>query len=625
MHFTIFDRMRQLVANIKYALAKMAIAMLLFSICRLLFFTFNYSYFGSLKLIHLWGGIRFDWMTITILYAPFLLSLLFDFRTKSKLRKVLFHLSNTLAIVFNCMDFEYYKFTFKRTTADLFYTDGIGQDVFNLLPRFILDYWYVVVLGIILIGFSSFLYRKTESLAFKPIKFPLYLGYFFPLFVFYFIGFRGGIQLKPLNVIQAGQYAQAKDIPIVLNTPFTIIKSSYKEEIESRNYFAKEKLEKIYSPVSHFEADSTAPKLNVVLIIMESFAKEYIGAFNEGDGYTPFLDQLIEKSLVFENSFANGKKSIEALPSILAGVPTLMNTSYISSKYGSNRIRALGKVLNDRNYRTVFYHGGENGTMGFDAFANMAGINEYKGRNEYPLKGDYDGNWGIFDEPFLAYCVDDLSNGNAPFFASIFTLSSHHPYTIPEEHKGQFSEGPLPILKSVRYADYALEQFFEKAKTTDWFDQTLFIITADHTSQSFKESYNNRFGMYSIPILFYSPSYVKAERKAVLCQQTDLFPSIIDFLGFEEEILSFGNSVFDTESEPFVINYLNGLYQYTKGDYVLHFDGNQSVALYAWKQDPALKNNLIGQQLPELTNLENELKALLQQYVERLTQNQLIP
>ena len=131
--------------------------------------------------------------------------------------------------------------------------------------------------------------------------------------------------------------------------------------------------------------------------------------------------------------------------------------------------------------------------------------------------------------------------------------------------------------------------------------------------------------MYSIPILFYAPSYVKAERKEALCQQTDLFPSIIDFLGFEEEILSFGNSVFDTESEPFVINYLNGLYQYTKGDYVLHFDGNQSVALYAWKQDPELKNNLIGQQLPELTNLENELKALLQQYVERLTQNQLIP
>ncbi len=141
--------MRQIVANIKYALAKMAIAMLLFSICRLLFFTFNYSYFGHLKLMHLWGGIRFDWMTITILYAPFLLSLFVDFRPNSKLRKVLFHLSNTLAIVFNCMDFEYYKFTFKRTTADLFYTDGIGQDVFNLLPRFIMDYWYVIVIGII--------------------------------------------------------------------------------------------------------------------------------------------------------------------------------------------------------------------------------------------------------------------------------------------------------------------------------------------------------------------------------------------------------------------------------------------------------------------------------------------
>lgn len=617
--------MRPLLSNYKYLITKMGIALLVFSLCRLLFYAFNYSYFSELKLLHLWGGLRFDWMTITMLYAPFLLVLLADFRPQSKLRKGLFHLSNTLAIAFNIIDFEYFKFTQKRTTADLFSTSGLENDLFNLLPTFALDYWYLLIIFLIFILCSEWLYQKSEPSNYQAAKFPYFLAFLVPSLIFYVIGFRGGLQLRPLNVIQAGQFAQAKDIPIVLNTPFTIIKSAYKEEIERRNYFTEEEAKKLYSPFVELETDSNFKPLNVVLIIAESFSKEYIGSYNGGDGYTPFLDSLMQHSLVFDQAFANGKKSIEALPSILAGVPTLMNTAYVSSKYGSNRLEGIGTQLGKKNYRTVFYHGGENGTMGFNAFARLAGIKEYVGKDEYPHEGDYDGNWGIFDEPFLQFCAEDLSEGKRPFFASIFTLSSHHPYTVPKPYDQEFEEGPLPILKSVRYADHALKQFFSTAKKSDWFDNTLFVITADHTSQTLRNAYNNRLGIYAIPIVFYHSAMQKGKRVSKLTQQNDLYPSILDYLNWQGRVFAFAGSALDSTHEGFVVNYLNGLYQYVKGDYVLHFDGENSVAFYQRKQDPMLKDNLLNQYKTVQNKMENELKALLQQYHTALAENKMLP
>lgn len=607
-------------------LSKWAIALLIFSLCRLLFYLFNYSYFSGLTLSILWGGLRFDWMTITLLYAPFLLAHLIDYGGKSRVLKFLFHLSNTLAIVLNCLDLEYFKFTFKRTTADLFVTAGIENDIFNLLPAFLKDYWYVVLIASILIGLSVFLYPKTEKYAPTWPGWKAYSLFLIPVIAIYFIGFRGGIQYKPLNVIQAGQYAEAQNIPLVLNTPFTIIKSASKEDLTAVNYFPNDQGEKYFTPVVNLKTTDQPKPLNVVLIIAESFSKEYIGAFNEYEGYTPFLDELIENSLVLENTFANGKKSIEALPSILSGIPTLMNTAYISSKYGSNRIESIGSKLREKGYRTAFYHGGENGTMGFNAYTKIAGIEEYIGRDQYPHSGDYDGNWGIFDEPFLQFCVDDLSQQQKPFFAGIFTLSSHHPYTVPKKYQDKFKGGPLPILKSVEYADYALKRFFDSAREKDWFDNTLFIITADHTSQTFQESYNNRMGMYAIPFLFYAPKHIAPKRLKRVSQQNDIFPSIMDYLHIDDEILTFGQSVFDA-NKGFSISYINQVYQLIEGDFCLQFDGEESLAFYHWKEDQELKHNLIEESkfTAEKKSMERKLKAIIQQYNKRMIENQLIP
>jgi len=597
----------------------------LFSVLRILFYLFNLSSFPDAQLINFIGGIRFDWMTIIILYSPYLLLYPFLFDRKSKVLKFLFIFSTIIAIILNGIDFEYYKFTLKRTTFDLFSTKGLTNDIGNLIGSFIVDFWYIILICALFFIFIIKLYSRVSTLKMEPLKWQQRVLYAFILFIFYGIGFRGGLQHRPLNPLQASQYANNQNIPLVLNTPFTIIKSSYKQGLEEKKYFLEDELSTIYTPLQSFQIDSTPKKLNVVLLIVESLSKEYIGGLNSYEGYTPFFDSLMNNSLVFSNAFANGKKSIESLPAILSGIPTLMNESYVSGKYSGNQIESIASFLKQKGYQTSFYHGGENGTMGFKAYTQVAGIDEYFGRDEYPNKGDYDGKWGIFDEPFLQFCANDMSKKEQPFFASIFTLSSHHPYTIPEKHKGKFKEGPIPILQSIGYADYSLKQFFKTVKKETWFDETLFIIMADHTQHSYQKSYLNPLGFYRIPILFYSPKYISPKLDKRVVQQNDLFPSLIDFLGLDGEIVSFGNSFFSKDSSSFSISYLNELYQFVEGDYFLLFDGEKVVSFFNWKTDPLLKSNILQKDSNIVAIHEEKLKAIIQQYNNRLIRNQLVP
>ncbi|MBK6988266.1 MAG: sulfatase-like hydrolase/transferase [Bacteroidetes bacterium] len=150
--------------------------------------------------------------------------------------------------------------------------------------------------------------------------------------------------------------------------------------------------------------------------------------------------------------------------------------------------------------------------MGFDNFAKQRATIDILGAQEYNDDSDFDGSWGIYDEPFLKRTTEELTKIDNPFFATIFTLSSHHPYEIPKKYESTFEKGTLPIHKSIRYADHSLKIFFEQASTLPWFKNTLFVITADHTATSDSPYYQNRQGMYSIPLLFLCQQIICKEK-----------------------------------------------------------------------------------------------------------------
>nr|MDQ3048412.1 sulfatase-like hydrolase/transferase [Bacteroidota bacterium] len=390
--------MRSGAAHVLVLLKKLGGLLLLYTVCRLLFYFFHYSYFSDLSfselLIILFSGLRFDLSVIILSNALFILLFLlpFPFREKTGYRillKWVYLVVNSIALLANCIDLVYFNFTFKRTTADVFNFFGgkIGHDTMDLLPVFLKDYWYIGVIWIGLCLLLWQLYKRSDQN--KPIKWTL-KEYGFQILTLSIIaalsiiGYRGGLQLKPISTLDAGQYARSKNIPLVVSTPFTILKTLDLQAIEPQIFFENEdELRQIYDP-NHPAQTGGMKKLNVILIALESFGKEYVGALNNRkEGYTPFLDSLITHSLCFSNAFSNGKKSIEGIPAITAALPTWMNEPFITSPYSGNRISSLAGILKSQGYSTSFFHGGTNGTMGFDAFASLAGYEKYYGRTEY--------------------------------------------------------------------------------------------------------------------------------------------------------------------------------------------------------------------------------------------------
>lgn len=607
-------------------LKRLGIAVLLFSLLRIVFILFNMELFSSPTIMVFIGGLVFDFAAIAYVYLPFIFAsiLPLPFRTNSryqKFLKVLFYVSTVITIILSLIDVIYYRFTFKRSTADFFDMITTGDDTLRLIPQFFIDYYYMVILAVCLGLLVAWLYRKTQltlSANFKWWRATLEFITWLSLAV---IASRGGIQLRPISAMEASKFSAIEQMPLVLNTPFTISRTLFKSGISPKSYFEDDEVAAIYNPVKSFTKNGD-DQPNIVLIILESFSKEYIGFYNKGNGFTPFLDSLMAESVVFENAYANGKKSIEALPSLLAGIPSLMDAPYATSTYNNNSINGVGSLLSELGYNSSFYHGGANGTMNFDAFTQVAGIDNYYGRDEYPKENsDYDGNWGIFDEPYLLYFAKELNKKTAPFFSAVFTLSSHHPYTIPEKYSNRFPKGKLPIHESIGYTDHALKQFFKSAQSMPWFENTTFIITADHTAQIANAAYMNRVGFFRIPLIIVN-SRDSASIISSTTQQTDVLPYILNAVNYEGNALLFGNNPLK-DDEHFAVNYLNGVYQLITDEYSYLSDGENTVGMYDLKTDPYQLNDIKNSKMDIQIKLDTQLKAILQQYTNRMIKNEL--
>jgi phosphoglycerol transferase MdoB-like AlkP superfamily enzyme len=408
-----------------------------------------------------------------------------------------------------------------------------------------------------------------------------------------------------------------------LNTPFSILKTIEIEKIDEKRYFSDSELYYIFNPIQNPKITAyTNRNSNIFIIILESFSKEYT-CLGKRKSYTPFLDSLMNESLVFDNAFANGKKSIEGIPSIIAGIPALMNEPFITSAYCSNHFDSPVRLLKKIGYTSAFFHGGTNGTMGFDAFCSAAGFDNYFGRYEYNHDKDYDGNWGIWDEEFFQYTCKKVSEMKPPFLVTLFSLSSHHPYAIPEKYKNKFKNGTHPIHKSIQYTDYALKKFFESASKENWFSNTLFIITADHTGPSSDGYYSNHAGIFSVPILFYKPGSNLKGKDSRIVQHCDIAPTLLSYVGVSEPFFSFGNNILDSTSNRFVVNFIGDVYQFFENDYLLQFDGERIIGFYHFKNDSLLQHNLMGSNMEIKETMGKKLKAIIQVYTSCMVNNKL--
>jgi phosphoglycerol transferase MdoB-like AlkP superfamily enzyme len=612
--------------------------MVIFMICRFLFYAENHTLYSDISSAQwqniLRGGVQFD--LTAMLYLNSLLILLFTIPCHLKgertyrLGRILFVVLNGVGVLMNLADAVYFQFTGRRTTGSIFQEFSAEGNLGSVIGHELINHWYLLLSAILLIAMLYFGYRTPQPL--RKGKLPTYYiakTILFVIAIYLTIcGIRGGFgsYVRPITLSNANQYTtKQSETALVLNTPFSVIRTINKKAYPTPQFFKNEELASFFNPIHQPNDSLPFIKKNVVIIIWESLGREYIGSLNNSFGndyesYTPFLDSLLQNCLTFKHTFSNGRKSIDAMPSILSSIPHIIEP-FIVSNYSLNKVDGIAAALNSKGYHSAFFHGAPNGSMGFEAFAKKIGFKEYYGMTEYEQEkgeGDFDGTWAIWDEPFLQYYAEKMGVFPEPFVTSIFTASSHHPFVVPKEYEDVFPKGELAIHQPMRYTDNAFRKFFETIKESKWYENTLFVITGDHTNMTNHTFYTTDVGSFCVPVIFFDPSGEIVQKGITdkIAQQIDIMPTILAALHYDEPFVAFGQDLFSTpQEETFAITYNGGIYQFIQNGYNLQFDGEKTAALYALN-DSTQQNNLKG--LEEKPEMEQKLKAIIQQYMLRM-------
>lgn len=595
-----------LIMRMQYAyVARLIVSLLILSqSVRWIFYAVNHRFFNEVNLSTLlnliWHSLRFDlsstlWIN-TIFMMLFLLPIQrMQTQSVQKVILFLFLIINSIGFLFEIADIFYFPYTRKRMTSDVFSLMSNASDVWKVLPSYLLKFWYVLPLaGVLLYFFWRHALRCFTNLQ-SPvgrIKIKHGLGYILIL-ASCLIGIRGGIQLKPIIINNAISVTSSANAPLVYGSIFSIIHSFGEVKMKALQLMPSKQVFEFWNPIKKYHEEVPSVKRNVVVIIVESYGKMY-SAYGGRSSATPFLDSLFEHGLLCNHAIANASSSATGLPAILAGIPNFYHEPFTTSPYGRNTIDGLGNLLLPYGYRTSFFHGGENGTMNFNVLTKNAGFEKYLGKNEYPNKNDDDGTWGIYDEPFLLFVEDHLNKELQPFGAAIFTLSSHEPFSIPKQHQDKFKH-LTGIRRGLAYTDYSLQQFFNGIKKTSWYQNTLFVITADHNFMAGHDEqhyYDNGLGLFEIPIFYFCPADTTLRGVySSRTQQIDILPSVIDYLKVPSPFFCFGNSIFQNHV-PYQYNKLDRQQLFVWKDTALHYSDTTAIASYHLAKDSFLTHSI---------------------------------
>ena len=597
-----------------------------YTVCRLIFIFDNWDSFNYLAVTDIVrlcrGGLVFDTAAISYSNLLYILLVFFPLHLKEhscyhKFVKWIFIIVNLLMIATNLMDSSYFPFSNQRTTASIF-AQFSNED--NLVGIFLIEAlrsWYLIIAFAIMAFGLWKLYRIPECSSRSKVAYYglslVAIALFGLMSVF---GMRGGIgkTIRPITLSNANQFTKRpSEAAVVLNTPFSFIRTIGKEDFTVPGYFNdREQMLALYNPVHTPCGDEVFNPMNVVLIMLESNSMEYYGR-----GFTPFLDSLRNESLTYTDSFANGRVSLDGMASILSSIPRMGETFILTTAALHPVTSAAGELGWNKGYHTAFFHGAQESSMGFKAYSQSVGYNEYYGRECYGNDDDFDGHWSIWDEEFLQYTAHEINTFREPFASTIFTATSHHPYIIPERYKDVFEEGPLPIHKCIAYTDMSVRRFFETVSSMSWYENTLFVLCADHTNNVEIPEYGTEAGRYRVPIMFYRPDGSLKGKKEGTIQQIDIMPTILGLLGYDLPYIAFGNDLTKTpDEETFAVNCNNGIFQLFRNSHLLQFNGEAPVALYNYSSDPMLTENLLDK-----VDCENDvlfLKSFIQQYMERM-------
>lgn len=606
-----------------------------------------------------YGGILFDTANICYCYGLFIVLSLLPLRSRDRVwcRRMLLWMWGVISavvVLINLSDAVYFHYAKKRFTVDEFhFTDN--DNTGHILWKAVGENWYLVLIAVALVWGMVWLYRRMKPAPIR-IKSPwVFIAVSSVLVIGALVGIVGGMRgglsqaIRPITLSNAAQYAVSPaKASVVLNNPFCILRTLGNKKISSVAYFpSAQELAMHFSPDHYPISDSlhhsrfgTQKGKNVLFFVLESFSYEHSAYLNpdlyKGEvSYTPFLDSLMQRGYLFRRGYANGRKSIDALPSVLSSIPSF-KTPFVVMPQSLGETRGLGTLLGEEGYSTWFFNGSERKSMGFVAYANLSGLKNARTREDYEAKmgnEDFDGYWGIWDGPFMQYMARELDDAPKPFFATIFTLSSHHPFIVPQGYEKILPEGRTKVQQPVAYTDRALRDFFAYARTQPWYENTVFVFTADHvSSEVYGDVSKAPTGNSHILFFMYTPDGSLRGDDPQVTQQIDLMPTLLGLTGYDKPYFAYGQDIFAVRADSasaastrgFAINYVNESFQWITDSTAMFFDETEVTHLFDLRKDPLEQRNLIREGVRPDPAQVDRMKGLLQSYYEHLEQREYV-
>lgn len=626
------------------------VGLVFFNSARLVFFLAHFQQFRGYRWVEIIKaflfGIRFDLATMALLMAPaWFLSLFSVTKIKSKIQNwliPLYLIPLGVALVIVVGDLIYFGDAGRRLSYEIYYVKGDLPATIQMISHYkTAVFLFLLSLTGLIIG--CFYVSKHFIKNIVQFNWKVRLVSFLAGAVIIAVSIRGGIQSKPLRP----SFAYLLEIPglvhLVLNPVYTVIYALKKGDVLVPQFMpSQEALTKVREMVSTadtaFLSDEYpllqtkkkqsgygTTKPNIVIFLMESWAAKYIGALGNTQSLTPHFDALAKKGLLFTNFFAMSHRSTDGITATCCSVPTFQDMQIIGSSFEQNNFRCLGTLLRDTGYSTLFMHGAKTGSFGLNGFAQMAGFERYIGKEDFELGPDQsDSVWGVYDGVALSRLNGELSKIKSPFLALWFSLTSHSPYHLPKNADRSIgSEVPeSEFLNSIAYSDQSLGEFFELASQESYFENTIFIILADHTAGE------NLVGTYErqhIPMLIYSPSFIPPGKNGAVGSQLDVLPTILTIAGIETSHHSFSRSLLPTGTSRFSFSDQGGSYAWFRDVFLLRAGPEKVYGLYNWSNDPKETKNLIDSMPERAKELKNELYSFVQTSKQLMRENRLAP
>jgi phosphoglycerol transferase MdoB-like AlkP superfamily enzyme len=612
--------------NLSTLTAVLILLTLFFTIGRIGFLFYHWNFFTEFQvseiLLSLLAGIRFDLVVIvqTMGLICFVLFLLGNWSSQRWINH-LFFLLTLLVLVFYISifvaDLGYYPIIKRHLSFEvpLVFSDLPGafrQAVSGYLSLIIL---YFAFIGLLSFGWYKF-WHRLRSIPDQKAGIFKHLLIIPVIFIFLVIIGRGGLQSKPTdeNFAYRNQHVQLGNL--TLNAPYTVGVSTVRDRVKKLELLETRRAETAVQNLVKIPGDTfldpeypllrksisrspyTRPLSNVVIIIMEAVPALWTGSFNPSiKSDTPHIDRIAAQGLRFTRFFGTGRYTTQGFGALISSIPALPSITLINSPFVQNSLLSIPRALKKLNYDMLFLSGYFEGSASIDSFMKSMGIQKGLNQNDFPDFEKISHTWGVWDEFVFDRFHSEIEQLQEPFLAIIEPCTTHSPFDVPDK-KWEFHDkntAKSEWKNVLRYSDASIGEFFKKAPTLASYNNTLFIITSDHVSETNPNQYADSA---RLPLIFFTPGgQIPPGENRSISSQTDLLPTILDYLGLNPVHGSAGQSLFSRDpGSGFAMHYNGSFILWFQDDLVSRYTNMVPDSRYDLNTDWKNRKNLIDKQ-----------------------------